>query len=116
MDFTHNNNTLHVEVNSLQDNAAGKKLFNGHAEKLKEANQKYNGEVVTIGVLEDGCVDHSPSVVLLIRVDYSNEKGVGHFYCTAQTSGRNFLMASQDANRHLTSFLNKINPYSESHT
>lgn len=99
-----------VEVQTLEGSKEGKLLFSGLLEKYKQY-PAYQGEVSSIGILENGTNSGKPSVIMLVKIeleDSNNNKSA--FLVCAEITGQNFLCASQVANTHISKFLRKLNP------
>ena len=80
---------LTIEVNSKEDFAKGKRLFEGWSEETKD-NPIHMGKLEAVGILEGGCTSGGTSVMLLCRIKLNDEQSL---LVAAETTAALFLNA-----------------------
>lgn len=100
---------ISIEVQTREHVKEGKLLFSEFAKYFKDA-PTLGGQVIAIGVMENGTESGKPSVMILTQFFVSDENGNPQpaLICSELT-GQNFLVGSQMANEHISKFLRKCN-------
>ncbi len=102
--------TVTVEVQTLDSAKRGQVLFSGVFEFYKKF-PCYQGDVISLGVIENGTPKGLPSVIILSKVKMKSPEGYeSEFVFCSELTGQNFIIASQALNNHVSKMIRDKNP------